>query len=118
MATIKLTCAGQILLQGQAVNITPLGFDCEIALDAIASLRDEAGRFRLLDLELLLQTHDGQQQVSGTVNVYSVRRVSQQCAMLTLRFGQMEQDAYRLVAEHLSPAGVVSLDQARHKRRA
>lgn len=118
MANVKLKYAGQMLLQGQAVNISPLGFECEIALEAIASLRDDSGRFRQLDLELSLLAHAGQQQVSGTVNVYSVRRVSQQSAMLMLRFGQLEQDAYRLLAEHLSPARVVSLQQARNKKRA
>ncbi|UZK03535.1 hypothetical protein [Venatoribacter cucullus] len=118
MANVKLKEEDQILLQGEAVNISPLGFDCEISLDAIPSLRDAAGRFRMLGMELQLLAHKGAVTVCGSASVYSVRRVAQNTGLLTVRFADLQQDAYRLIAEHLSPVDVVSLEQARHKRRA
>ena len=69
MANVKLKEEDQILLQGEAVNISPLGFDCEISLDAIPTLRDAAGRFRMLDMELQLQAHKGAVTVYGSASV-------------------------------------------------
>lgn len=118
MANVKLKEENQILLQGEAVNITPLGFDCEISLDDIPALRDAAGRFRMLGMELQLQAHEGIVTVLGSASVYSVRRVAQNTGLLTVRFADLEQNAYRLIAEHLNPHAVVSLEQAKQKRRA
>ncbi len=118
MANVQLKQQDQILLQGEAINISPLGFDCEIELEQIPALRDEAGRFRALDIALQLHTHSGPYSVSGTAMVYSVRRVAQNTGLLTVRFAELEQDAFRLIAEHLNPNPVVSLARVKQKRRA
>lgn len=118
MANVKLKEQDQLLLQGEAINITPLGFDCEISLDDIPGLRDSAGRFRILNMELLLPIHETLVPVCGTATICSVRRVAQKTGLMTVRFAELGQNAYRLIAEHLNPNAVVSLEKAKQKRRA
>lgn len=110
MATVIIKEQNTIVLQSEVQNITPLGFDCEFPMERIQELRDESGRFRVLEFALTINTFSGNSTIKGTVSIYSVRRASQTRCTLTARFVEMEQGGYRLISEHIgqsvAPVGV------------
>jgi|GEM_PF-1029348 len=116
MENVLLKENEEILLHGSVCELTPMGFDCDVTLDNMNSLRDESGKFKYLNVEILLRTHAGECSVSGSGWVHSVRRISQQRCVVTVRFKEMEQNGYKLISEHLSPNPVVNLDDVRSKR--
>lgn len=118
MAIVLLKEKDDILVRGDLIEITPLGFQCELQLCEMDRLRDEAGRYKSLELELTLRSHSGDCSIRGNGSVYSVRRASQTLCVVTVRFGELEQNAYRLISEHLTPNPVFDIDEARSARKS
>jgi len=118
MATVLLKEKDDILVRGNIIEITPLGFQCELQLCEMERLRDEAGRYKSLELELTVRSYTGECTINGNGSVYSVRRASQTLSVVTVRFGELEQNAYRLISEHLTPNPVFDIDQARSARKS
>lgn len=118
MAKVILKEKDEILVRGTLTEITPLGFQCELPLADMYRLRDGAGRYKELDLELVVRSHSGDCTICGNGNVYSCHRISQSLCALTVRFGELEQNAYRLISEHLTPKSVIDIDQARSLRKS
>ena len=118
MANVLLKEKDEILVRGNIIEITPLGFQCELQLSEMDRLRDDAGRYKDLELELSVRSHSGDCTISGHGCVYSFHRASQSVCVVTVRFGELEQNAYRLISEHLSPNPVFDLDQARSARKS
>lgn len=118
MAKLILKKQKEILLKGEIKTITPLGFECDIALSLLEQLREPCGRYCLLNFELELIDNSGPVSISGNASVFSLRRASQSLGHLTARFHNLEQGAYRIIAEHLNPEKVVNLSKAKNKRLA
>ena len=116
MENVLLKENEEVLLQGTVTDLTPMGFECNVELDNMNVLRDGSGKFKYLDIEIVLNTHNGDCSVCGGGCVHSVRRVSQQHCKVTVRFKEMEQNGYKLISEHLSPNPVVNLDDVRSER--
>lgn len=108
----------EVILDTKIVSITPLGFECEISQETTDKLRDECGRLMELGCELYLDTSYDPACILGSVEVHSVRRVSQALSILTTRFTDLEQGAYQCIAEYISNCKVVSLAQPLKRQRA
>ncbi|WP_430462450.1 hypothetical protein ACQUQU_06595 [Thalassolituus sp. LLYu03] len=117
MANILLKDNDEVLLTGAVSDLTPLGVECGVELEGLERLRNDAGKFRTLNIEIQLRSHGRNSTVCGTGNVYSVRRISQDRCMVNIRFISMEQNAVNLITEHAGPKqGVVCLSDVRTAR--
>ena len=118
MANIILKNSDEVLLKGIVSDLSPLGVECDIELDGLERLRSECGKFRVLDIEIQLKSHGRNSTVSGTGNVYSVRRISQSRCMVNIRFTAMEQNSLNLISGHKANKDVISLTDVRQSRSA
>jgi len=118
MARILLKENDSAILYGNVKDITPMGVECDVELEDMDCLRNDAGKYKSLELEINVSTHRGQSSISGSGCVYSVRRISQKRCMVNIRFTGLEQNGYRMISEHMSPTPVVSITEAREARTA
>lgn len=117
MADVLIKDQNAIIFKSSAKTISPLGFQCEIPMDIIPQLREEAGRFKNLHVELSLAVHNTVQTVKAVVNVYALHRVSQRAAEMTLRFINLDDVSLQQITNYLNPNSVVVLQDAIEKRR-
>ncbi|MFY9180266.1 MAG: hypothetical protein WAO12_10900 [Venatoribacter sp.] len=118
MAAIVLTSSGKEFLRIEDALITPIGFECEICSTLIESVRQDNGRYQTFDCELFLNTPAGVKTVTGQAAVLAVRRTCKNKHSLSLRFQNLDQGAFRAIAEHLKSDKIVSLVSEKAKRRA
>tara|TARA_Y100000588_G_scaffold251210_1_gene265716 strand:- start:448 stop:858 length:411 start_codon:yes stop_codon:yes gene_type:complete len=107
-----------VLVKGVVTELTPMGFECDVELEDMSALRKDSGKFRYLDIEMMLSSHGGECSVTGAGCVHSVRRISQSHCKVTVRFKEIEQNGYKLISEHISPNPVVHLDDMRAERQS
>ena len=100
---ITLTQRGRVLFCGTVTDLSPLGFTVALPIAQVDDFRDDGGRFVRFDIELQLSAADGD-YVTGEATVKSVHRVSQQNCGMDVRFIDLNQGAYRQIAEYLSAA--------------
>ena len=105
---ITLNNEEQALYSGAISDLSPLGFSIEVGLDGSDCFRDDTGRFICFDMELDFFPDSASEPVYGQAMVKSVRRISQQQCGLTIRFMNLEQGAYRRIAEYLSTPAIAS----------
>ena len=109
---ITLKTNNKMLYQGVISELTPLGFTVEVPLADTDLFRDESGRFIQFDIELKETQGRGiQQVVAGQGVVKAVRRVSQQCCGMSVRFINLDQGSYRVIAQWITPQTDTSFHQ-------
>ena len=111
---IRITNHQQELYCGAIANLSPLGFSIEVGLSESQCFRDSSGRFICFDIELELLGGVSDGGVTGKAMVQSVRRISQQQNSLMIRFMNLEQGAYRTIAESLTTPASVSSTNSSH----
>jgi len=101
---ITLKTNNKMLYRGAISDITPLGFTVEVPLAETDLFRDDSGRFIQFDIELKETQGKGiPQVVVGQGVVKAVRRVSQQCCGMSVRFINLDQGSYRVIAQWITP---------------
>lgn len=108
----------ELILESELINFSPLGFECEITQETTKGLRDKTGKFVKLSCELYLETNFEPVCILGGITVSSIRRCSQNISLLTARFINLDQQAYRYIAEFADHGKVVSISRSASKRRA
>lgn len=108
---ITLNNEYQQLYCGDITDLSPLGFAIEVGLSESDRFRDNTGRFICFDIELDLFPGSADDAVTGKAMVQSVRRISQQQNSLMIRFMDLEQGAYRAIAESLSASAAIEYAQ-------
>lgn len=102
VAKVVLKHKNHVLFDGDAIDITPLGFNCELIPEESEKFCGKGGKYINFDIELLLTSYSGERWVSAQGMVYVIRRISQEKCCMTLRFVKLEPYACRMIAEHIS----------------
>lgn len=118
MVNTIIISEGITLVEAEAQKVSTLGFECEVALDVFPQLRDETGRIRPFQFALFFSDNAPSADVEGELVVYSMRRITQTTGVLAVRFKFVADNGIALLAEYANTGKVVSLEQARQKRRA
>ncbi len=102
MIQITLKHIDDILFEGEALELSPLGISVNMPIDQAECFRDGSGRFIRFDLELNLQPYKSKDHISGQGIINSVRRVSQNHCSVSIRFADLAQGGYHQIAHHLA----------------
>lgn len=102
MIQITLKHINDILFEGEALELSPLGISVNMPLDQAECFRDSSGRFIRFDLELNLQPYKSKDSIGGQGVIHSVRRVSQNHCNVSIRFANLAQGGYHQIALHLA----------------
>lgn len=107
-AVLTLLKDEQDILKVGAGSLSPRGCEFVCNEEQISLFRVDAnqtGRYQSFRIKLALYPHSGPrpQYVGAEGQITSIRRCAQDCFTVSLQFQGMEQDGYRLIAEHLTP---------------
>ena len=114
-AVLTLLDNDQDVLKAGADSLSPRGceFVCnEEQLSLFREEADQSSRYQCFRIKLALYPHAGPrpQYVSAQGQITSIRRCAQNTYKITLQFQGMQQDGYRLIAEHLTPVANLDLE--------
>ena len=102
MIQITLKHGERILFEGEGLELSPLGFSVNMPMEQAECFRDESGRFIRFDIEMKLRPYKSSEYISGQGVINSVRRVSQSNCGVSIRFADLEQGGYHLIAQFLT----------------
>lgn len=113
-AVLTLLDSEQEILRAGADSLSPRGceFLCnEAQLALFREEADQSSRYQSFRIKLALYPHTGPrpQYVAAQGQITSIRRCAQNTYKITLQFEGMQQDGYRLIAEHLTPISELEL---------
>lgn len=119
-AILTLLIDKQEVLKLIPEKLTPRGCEFGCTNDQLGMLREEGehrGRYRTFQVRLGLFPHSGPgpQYIVVDGQVISLRRCSQDSFRVALSFSGVPQDAYRLIAEHLSDSVVTPISSVECK---
>lgn len=117
MTQVSIYVDGTLMLKSEVHKLSTLGFDCEIPLTQVASLRDDTGRIQTFEFDIQLG-EASEAHIHGQVSIHSVRRVAQTLGVMTTRFLELTPECKQYLAEYLNTGKVVSFKAAQQKRRA
>jgi hypothetical protein len=120
-ATLSLLIEKKEILKVTPDKLSPRGCEFMCSQDQINLFRDNGentGRYCSFQVRLGLYPHAGPcpQYVTANGQVISVRRSAQDCFRIVLSFDAVNQDGYRLIAEHLSDPVVTPINAILAKR--
>lgn len=120
MVSVIITNKDDTNLNLEVSKITAVGFDCEIPLNKIAAMRDDAsGRIRTFYFSLFLNAERSDMaDIKGEISIHSIRRISQEAGIVSTRFVDLTEEQQATINEYATTGKVVSLNQARQKLRA
>ena len=88
------------------LEITPMGFLLSCSDDELNEIRGcvkpEDSRFQVIPSVINLQVRGDLVNLTSHVRIRSLRRTSQYIYEVSFSFQDMQQDGYRLIAEHLA----------------
>ncbi|MEK9712273.1 MAG: hypothetical protein VW258_06880 [Thalassolituus sp.] len=89
---LSLTDNAGVVISVGVRDLTPMGFECILAGEAIDALRDASGRFRDFDLVV---SGSGEPECIGHCRVHSVRRICADKSAICIRFEGAAGPAYQ-----------------------
>ena len=119
-AVLTLLDNDQDVLKAGADSLSPRGCEFVCNEEQISLFREEAdgaSRYQCFKIKLALYPHTGPrpQYVSARGQITSIRRCAQDTYKISLLFQEMQQDGYRLIAEHLTPVTDIKLELEQSK---